>query len=361
MNRQQAAAQQIESAKLTNVFSLVSNWTTLKKVTGSEWHGPCPVCGGTDRFHVNTRGNFCGCRKCDRRWDAVGIYAVVHRISPGQAAREILGVSTAKGQRKVTKIEPAKKEEVIVRGPEWQTEARATIDKATESLFSTDHPQGLEYLTKRGFEVETLRAFQIGFDHAKFHPMMQRRKPAIVIPWVVDEEIQAVKYRFLDVGHKERFSQKGGSTPLVFGMQNLRRHDRLVVIEGDMNAKSSWQVINGESDVLSVGSEASNTGLDLVVQIAENRGYDFVSCWYDDLGRAKKACAHFSCRAVPLYSRMKLDANDVLTKFGAETLLEILREAFTRREDICPRCLGKRYEIIGKGLQRICPDCGGSK
>jgi putative DNA primase/helicase len=28
---------------------------TLKRVTASEWVGPCPACGGTDRFSVNTR------------------------------------------------------------------------------------------------------------------------------------------------------------------------------------------------------------------------------------------------------------------------------------------------------------------
>lgn len=34
----------------------------LKKA-GNEYHGPCPVCGGTDRFRVNNRGAFCrkGC------------------------------------------------------------------------------------------------------------------------------------------------------------------------------------------------------------------------------------------------------------------------------------------------------------
>ena len=44
------------------------DWTgrlDLRRV-GSEWVGPCPVCGGTDRFHVRRgqRGAVVGCRGC---------------------------------------------------------------------------------------------------------------------------------------------------------------------------------------------------------------------------------------------------------------------------------------------------------
>ena len=32
---------------------------------GGEMVGPCPVCGGTDRFGVNLRSNVFLCRRCD--------------------------------------------------------------------------------------------------------------------------------------------------------------------------------------------------------------------------------------------------------------------------------------------------------
>ena len=36
------------------------------KRCGRGWNGPCPLCGGTDRFHVQDRGNgaLVGCRGC---------------------------------------------------------------------------------------------------------------------------------------------------------------------------------------------------------------------------------------------------------------------------------------------------------
>ena len=44
----------------------VDEWTAKHselRRNGSEWEGPCPVCGGTDRFHINRRG-IVGCRGC---------------------------------------------------------------------------------------------------------------------------------------------------------------------------------------------------------------------------------------------------------------------------------------------------------
>ena len=56
----------------------------LKKV-GSEHHGPCPVCGGTDRFRVNDKGAFCrkGCSFQDIRQAVFGDASL-----PAQAAEK---------------------------------------------------------------------------------------------------------------------------------------------------------------------------------------------------------------------------------------------------------------------------------
>ena len=56
----------------------------LKKA-GSEHHGPCPVCGGTDRFRVNDKGAFCrkGCSFQDIRQAVFGDASL-----PAQAAEK---------------------------------------------------------------------------------------------------------------------------------------------------------------------------------------------------------------------------------------------------------------------------------
>ena len=47
---------------LTNLVDLVSQTITLQRVSGEEWAGPCPKCGGEDRFHVSPSMAFC--RQC---------------------------------------------------------------------------------------------------------------------------------------------------------------------------------------------------------------------------------------------------------------------------------------------------------
>ena len=51
----------------------------LKK-SGNEHHGPCPVCGGTDRFRVNDKGAFCrkGCAFEELRKAVFGAAAPNH-------------------------------------------------------------------------------------------------------------------------------------------------------------------------------------------------------------------------------------------------------------------------------------------
>jgi CHC2 zinc finger len=45
---------------------------TLKRA-GVEWTGPCPQCGGNDRFSVNTRKGKFNCRICGAKGDVIGL------------------------------------------------------------------------------------------------------------------------------------------------------------------------------------------------------------------------------------------------------------------------------------------------
>lgn len=68
----------------------------LPKRAGAEASGPCPICGGTDRFWVNTRRNIWGCRGCGksgediielvRHLDGVDFQVAVATLTEGTAA-----------------------------------------------------------------------------------------------------------------------------------------------------------------------------------------------------------------------------------------------------------------------------------
>lgn len=46
---------------------------SLKRVTATERAGPCPVCGGTDRFAVNTKKQVWHCRHCAKGGNALNL------------------------------------------------------------------------------------------------------------------------------------------------------------------------------------------------------------------------------------------------------------------------------------------------
>jgi DNA primase len=61
---------------MIDLLSLLSGYTTLRRASGTsggEYGGPCPFCGGRDRFRVwpaSDRPRW-WCRRCDRRGDGI--------------------------------------------------------------------------------------------------------------------------------------------------------------------------------------------------------------------------------------------------------------------------------------------------
>jgi hypothetical protein len=56
----------MERNQITNDFVILTasrRWGLTVKRTGHEWHSPCPVCGGRDRFWINQDGHY-QCRHC---------------------------------------------------------------------------------------------------------------------------------------------------------------------------------------------------------------------------------------------------------------------------------------------------------
>ena len=60
----------------TDLLELVERHTRLRKIgnvsgRGPEYAGPCPRCGGTDRFHVQADAGRWFCRRCHPQWGDV--------------------------------------------------------------------------------------------------------------------------------------------------------------------------------------------------------------------------------------------------------------------------------------------------
>ena len=87
------ASTQIAQARQVDLLRLVEPDTTLIRIAnthGGEYAGPCPFCGGTDRFHVVPATGKWYCRQCTPRGGDAIDYVRQREQLPFQEAVQFL-------------------------------------------------------------------------------------------------------------------------------------------------------------------------------------------------------------------------------------------------------------------------------
>lgn len=305
-----------------NLVDLVEQHTQLRKVSGREYAGPCPSCGGTDRLHVidDPAGAWWFCRQCapyddKKRHDLPAFLALVGD-RPAQAPRAPAPV------RETSSTAP----------PLTQQKAVELVDLACRRLDVDD--QALAYLAQRGIKTSTARAWWLGAA-VVWNRTERRNDPAIVLPWVVGDVVTGVKYRFLDGGRQRYTSRKvegaGRFTEHVFGRQMYGgAFDALLVVEGELNAVSVWQAARAlgwrHLDVVSVGAQDGIRARALADVVCDFRR---VILWADDakvVTSAHQAAPGALMLQSPIVEGMKYDANASLAAGALPDFLQATLE-----------------------------------
>lgn len=320
----------IEQAREADVLALAEPLTQLKRVSAGEYAGPCPRCGGEDRFHVTAAWFFC--RQChEKRGDAIEF---VRWQQPGMSFAEALShLVSHQVINEVTK--PVTKRLPVPVGQQpatksqsdaWRKKAEAMAAAAHERLWESEQIQ--EYLLGRGLESHTWLQYGLGYRADVSVPGTRGKQvaPALVIPWRSRAGIYALRYRFLQPQEGRKLTAEKGSQfagklyggqalpdwvtmPAPDGHVGVQQYCTLLLVEGEINAMSCWQVA-GETHlhVLSLGSEGQAippAALPLI------KRYGQVLVWAD-----KEKIAQGLMRALPgavgIHSPGGKDANDLL-------------------------------------------------
>lgn len=321
----------IKKAKATDIVELVGRYIVLRKhAAGGELEGPCPKCGGRDRFIVDPHGWFC--RQCKVYDAAHGWYGPIDFVMWMHGMGFLEAVAFLTGAQMTTPIARA---HAAVREPgqaepqpqQWRDDAAREADAAHLRLMAGEEGEAHRaYLTKRGLLPDTWAAFKLGAGNG-YYSLTQQYEPAIVMPWYRKGETVALRYRFLAPPVVQRPNElqfnkmlsKSGSRfgGLLFGGQALlgagERHRTLVICEGEMNAASIWQVAHETAvDVLSVGSE-STTITDKMIEYAAQ--YRTRIVWMDKPEQAKRVGDRFGAQVAaksPTIGDREYDANALL-------------------------------------------------
>lgn len=78
-------------ARAADILSGAQQHGAQLKKSGGEYAGPCPVCGGCDRFSVNPQRQLWNCRGCGKGGDVVALVQHVMGIGFLDAVRELAG------------------------------------------------------------------------------------------------------------------------------------------------------------------------------------------------------------------------------------------------------------------------------
>lgn len=313
----------IERARAVNVVDLAkAAGVQLREASAKEWAGPCPKCGGDDRFHVQADWWFC--RQCHaKRGDAIEFERWLHGLTFTEAVNKLAGVAgvvamvrrPAPAAAPKPKAAPAR----LLGG-----DAAHLVSAAHDRLF--DAPAGAagrEYLEGRGIEPHTWQAFGLGY---VAQAPTAEKAAAIVLPWYQRGHLVGARFRYLKpVGDLKVKSMAGSQfAGVLFGGQAMpdfvsmgaergaEALRTLVLCEGEINAVSIWQVAHEtDLDVLSVGSESQKipTG---TVAVAQR--YGCVLTWFDKRERAVEAARLLPGAHAMNSKGLGGDANDLLQR-----------------------------------------------
>jgi DNA primase len=166
-----------------NLLELASRATALRRVAssgGGEWAGPCPFCGGRDRFHVQPYypgGGRWLCRGCTQgAWrDAI---AYGQRLYPGLGFQEVCQ-RLGEGQQinaysRSTPVRPVPQHPAYhPPAAAWQDAARQAVQTCERLLWGGEGGLALNYLRRRGLRDDTIRYWRLGFSPGmKLNPLV---------------------------------------------------------------------------------------------------------------------------------------------------------------------------------------------
>lgn len=172
----------------TTLFEIIQNLGGFRKQSAKTWEGPCPQCGGNDRFIVWIHEDRFSCRGCDFKGDIITWFRQIEGKNCGEAhlaagkhcdshgcaaygkcsaTREGVCTPRTDKQRKLqTPKEKDKKDDwhptdATTPAEVWQDRAVALVNEAHEALLA--NPEQMAYLKKRGLPLGAVKKYRLGW------------------------------------------------------------------------------------------------------------------------------------------------------------------------------------------------------
>ncbi len=282
---------------------------------GGQYNGPCPWCGGDDRFRVQPNYGSYGwfaCSQCGKKGNAVDYLMIKRGFSKWEALTTVGWIPKEASEKSEQSSIPqsAYQERPQWNEPnqQWQEAAIDFCQMCKHTLWSKQGKAALDYLRQRGFTDATIKAASLGYHAsesmgiARVWGRATKLPQGIVIPWFLSNALWRVTVRDEHViGGPGRYKQlAGGSNGLYLADSPKRlKKTTVVLVEGEFDALSVIQQCRDLVAVVATGTtQGSHTPrwVSLLAQQervliafdAENKGDIAAQWWLQRLANAER-------------------------------------------------------------------------
>lgn len=363
----------LESLKeKANLYDLASRDTPLKNVSGSEWAGPCPKCGGTDRFHVKASGAWM-CRQCSPKWgDVIGYMQWLHNLDFRAAVEALGGTLQPTGRGSTPKSSPpsapisARFTDQALPGPEWQEKGAAFVEWAQGRLAANQ--EAMNYLLYRGLLPETIKAARLGYNPVELtrpgSPWGLSDRLIIARGWIIPCYTAAGALAYIKIRQPEGIDPKykiiKGGHKALYGGDRVQGRPDLILCEGEFDSLLAWQAVAGVADVVTLASASANPAADDLPLLAKARriwaAYDTDKAGQE--GAAKLAALSGRIKRLAWPENAPAMAKDItdlwragillspwmITQLGPREPADRLKWTITHLDRLDPACRGEKNE-----------------
>jgi DNA primase len=287
---------------------------------GGTWGGPCPGCGGKDRFRIQPHysrinyheGGRWVCNQCHPKWsDAPGYLMTFRRMNYLDACRD-LGIEP-KGRREITAQATRpdwKPRDPVLPRSTWQKKATEFVADAEKNLWSTAGAEARSYLEGRGLSGNFIKWAKLGWnpkeqfdDYAawglpperneKDNPKKVWLPQGIVMPVVrEDGQVLRVKIRQSEPDNKSKYISVTGGAATSFMV--LGDAPAVVVVESELDALLLYQEVGDLATMMATGSAQYKPDAEVFARLkeaptvlvaldADQSGYAAWKWWRDNL------------------------------------------------------------------------------
>lgn len=254
-----------------NLFNYIpGQFKKVGQTGGGELHGPCPFCGGKDRFAVwpsADNGPRWWCRQCNRSGDALA-FAMQYFNEDKFAACERLGLKVPdewlldrqawleqrKAQKKQAPLPPrAPQPEVYASDLKdyacfedaWQNAAETFVSECAGRLWDNwhDSPAG-KYLESRGIRREAAVVAMLGVNdqhyQATWGSVEVYLPRGITVPWEIDQQLWNVRVRRRNADlavspELAKYASAKGCANGMYGIDSVRAGQTVYMTEGEFD------------------------------------------------------------------------------------------------------------------------------